>query len=142
MNNKGVTLVELLIVIVVLGIISAFAIPAVGTIISNAEQSSVANDALMVENAARLYCQDNYNDDDCDASGDTLTWNEIGSYVDGLDEDLYAETGGTHATIDADDPIATLDADGNWTIVFTASTDDGTYSYSGIPSVVGKGGVS
>ena len=40
-NNKGVTLVELLIVIVVMGIIAAFAIPAVGTIITNTNKNKI-----------------------------------------------------------------------------------------------------
>jgi type IV pilus assembly protein PilA len=90
MNNKGVTLVELLIVIVVLGIISAFAIPAVGTIVENAEKSSVYNDALMVENAAKLYCQDNSSDTTCDSG--TLTFTEFGPYIDGLVAADYANT--------------------------------------------------
>jgi type IV pilus assembly protein PilA len=140
MNNKGVTLVELLIVIVVLGIISAFAIPAVGTIVENAERSSVANDALMVENAARLYCQDNYDDPDCDGNGDVLTWSEVFTYVDGLNESLYTETsaGGVNETSDT---IATLDANGDWTVTLTAESGE-TYGYSGIPSADGKGGVT
>ena len=45
-NNKGVTLVELLIVIVVMGIIAAFAIPAVGTIIENTQKDSMLLDQL------------------------------------------------------------------------------------------------
>ena len=58
-NNKGVTLVELLIVIVVMGIIAAFAIPAVGTIISNTNDDAIVADAMAVENGARLYCASN-----------------------------------------------------------------------------------
>lgn len=40
MNSKGVTLIELLIVIVVMGIIAAFAIPAYGNIINDASEKA------------------------------------------------------------------------------------------------------
>lgn len=44
LNSKGVTLIELLIVIVVMGIIAAFAIPSVGMIIKNLKEDvQVAN---------------------------------------------------------------------------------------------------
>ncbi len=35
MNQKGVTLVELLIVIVIIGVVSAIAVPATGRIVEN-----------------------------------------------------------------------------------------------------------
>ncbi|MBM7096580.1 prepilin-type N-terminal cleavage/methylation domain-containing protein [Bacillus sp. H-16] len=53
-NEKGLTLVELLAVIVILGIIAAIAIPAIGGIISNAQDDAKqANEDLLI-NAARL----------------------------------------------------------------------------------------
>ena len=54
-NEKGFTLVELLAVIVILGIIVAIAIPAIGNVINKAEDD--ANDAEigMIIDAARLY---------------------------------------------------------------------------------------
>jgi type IV pilus assembly protein PilA len=137
MNNKGVTLVELLIVIVVLGIISAFAIPAVGTIIENAEKSSVYNDALMIENAAKLYCQDNY--EVCEDSGfsNTLAWEDIYSYVDGINNGTYNET----TDITDTDTIATRSGS-EWTVSITSDGATSDYGYSGVPSVDGKGNVN
>lgn len=58
-NEKGLTLVELLAVIVILAIISAIAIPAIGNIIENSRYNAVKADAINVLNAAQLYYTDN-----------------------------------------------------------------------------------
>lgn len=55
-NNKGVTLVELIIVIVIIGIISAFTVPAVGRYLENAQKSAVLEDARQIRNASDNYC--------------------------------------------------------------------------------------
>lgn len=94
MNNKGVTLIELLIVIVVIGIISAFAVPAVGQFLENAEKQAVYQDAIAVRNAAELYCS-------YDASCTTtqnLTYDNLSKYLDSFDESLYeyCATGNTN----------------------------------------------
>ncbi len=106
-NNKGVTLVELLIVIVVMGIIAAFAIPAVGTIIENTQRDSILADALAVENAAKLYCSQTT----CTADQD-LTWGNLSAYVEGIDETYYVLT---TATV-----VATKDT-GLWTVDLEAA---------------------
>lgn len=53
-NEKGLTLIELLAVIVILGIVAAIAIPAIGSIINNSKQDAHKANALMVLNAAKL----------------------------------------------------------------------------------------
>lgn len=55
-NNKGVTLVELIIVIVIIGIISAFTVPAVGRYLENAQKSAVLEDARQIRNASDNFC--------------------------------------------------------------------------------------
>lgn len=96
-NNKGVTLIELLIVIVVMGIIAAFAIPSVGTIIENSREDSIINDALLLDNAAKLHCAQV----DCDTN--TPTFADLMPYVDGFtvgdggdyeDESTFSKTSG------------------------------------------------
>ena len=45
-NEKGLTLVELLAVVVILGIIAAIAVPSIGNIIENSKYNAVKADAL------------------------------------------------------------------------------------------------
>ncbi len=52
-NQKGLTLIELLAVIVILGIIAAIAIPSVNTIISNSKKSAQKENARAMIDAAR-----------------------------------------------------------------------------------------
>ena len=54
-REEGFTLVELLAVIVILGIIVAIAIPAIGKVIQNAQTDADKQEIALVEDAARLY---------------------------------------------------------------------------------------
>ncbi len=54
-SKKGVTLVELLAVIVILGIIAAIAVPTIGTIISRQRTRASEASFSSIEEAARLF---------------------------------------------------------------------------------------
>ena len=54
-NEKGMTLIELLAVIVILAIIAAIAIPAIGNIIENSRHNAARADVQMVLSSANLY---------------------------------------------------------------------------------------
>lgn len=54
-NEKGLTLVELLAVIVILGIIAAIAVPSIGSIIENSRYKAVKADAQTALSAANMY---------------------------------------------------------------------------------------
>ncbi|MGN7408495.1 type II secretion system protein [Sporosarcina sp. SAFN-010] len=58
-NEKGLTLVELLAVIVILGIIAAIAVPSIGNIIQNSREKAVLADATNAIEAANLYFAEN-----------------------------------------------------------------------------------
>lgn len=58
-NEKGLTLVELLAVIVILGIIAAIAVPSIGNVIENSKYNAVKADAINVLSAANLYFVEN-----------------------------------------------------------------------------------
>lgn len=71
-------------IIMFMGVVSAFAIPAVATIIENAQKDVILADALVVENGAKLFCSVH----DCD-SDQTLTWTDVSPYIEGLDTSYY-----------------------------------------------------
>lgn len=54
-KEEGFTLVELLAVIVILGIIVAIAVPAIGTVVSDARTDANAAEQELIVDAARLY---------------------------------------------------------------------------------------
>nr|WP_282020055.1 prepilin-type N-terminal cleavage/methylation domain-containing protein [Planomicrobium okeanokoites] len=58
-NEKGMTLIELLAVIVILAIIAAIAIPAIGNIIENSRNGAVKADFQQAIAAANLYKTEN-----------------------------------------------------------------------------------
>ncbi|VDG97917.1 PilD-dependent protein pddA [Lysinibacillus sphaericus] len=58
-NEKGLTLVELLAVIVILGIIAAIAVPSIGNIIENSRVKAVKADAQTILSAANMYFAEN-----------------------------------------------------------------------------------
>ncbi|MFJ7933524.1 prepilin-type N-terminal cleavage/methylation domain-containing protein [Sporosarcina sp. NPDC096371] len=58
-NEKGLTLIELLAVVVILAIIAAIAIPAIGNIIKNSQVGALKSDTLNAISAAELYLLDN-----------------------------------------------------------------------------------
>jgi type IV pilus assembly protein PilA len=58
-NEKGLTLIELLAVIVILGIVAAIAVPSVTSIIQKSKVDAVKADAIQVLNAAKTYVASN-----------------------------------------------------------------------------------
>lgn len=117
MNNKGVTLIELLIVIVIIGIISAFAVPAVSRYLTNAQKSAVLQDAVNVRNAADAYCSENQ----CT----TVVWDDIASYITNFNAADYTGT-----TTDTDTTVIATKTGTAWAVTLEAAGDaSGNYEY-------------
>nr|WP_084246823.1 prepilin-type N-terminal cleavage/methylation domain-containing protein [Planomicrobium okeanokoites] len=93
-NEKGMTLIELLAVIVILAIIAAIAIPAIGNIIENSRVGAAKSDYINAISAAELYVLDNPTDTDvslADLTGTTNYLDDVGSLLT-FDYDANADT--------------------------------------------------
>ncbi|ARF13098.1 type II secretion system protein [Sporosarcina ureae] len=58
-SEKGLTLIEFLAVIVILGIIAALAVPSIGKIIENNRHKATKSEAIIMLEAAQLYFIEN-----------------------------------------------------------------------------------
>ncbi|MGG1556573.1 type II secretion system protein [Geobacillus thermoleovorans] len=83
-NERGLTLIELLAVIVILGIVAAIAIPAIGGLINKSKDDAKIAEGIQIINAAKLYMTANTPAN----FPHTLSKTELDSYLDNVkDED-------------------------------------------------------
>ncbi|MGG3209654.1 prepilin-type N-terminal cleavage/methylation domain-containing protein [Geobacillus stearothermophilus] len=79
-NERGLTLIELLAVIVILGIVAAIAIPAIGGLINKSKDDAKIAEGIQIINAAKLYMTAN----PPDTFPATLTKDQLDSYLDNV----------------------------------------------------------
>ena len=112
-DQRGLTLIELLAVIVILGIIAAIAVPSINNIIQKSKEDAVKADAIAVLNAAKLYVAAT------DASDGSLTTAQLSSYledgVSNISNAVVTYSGGSY-TLDGSAKA------GNATITFADAT--------------------
>lgn len=108
-REEGFTLVELLAVIVILGIIVAIAIPAIGTVINKAEKNADKQEVALIVDAARLY----YTTENFETVPESVDTEELISkgYLE------EKETG------DAQDVTVTRTVDGDGKVTYTHDAD-------------------
>ncbi|MCZ2259822.1 type II secretion system protein [Sporosarcina sp. G11-34] len=102
-NEKGLTLIELLAVIVILAIVAAIAVPAIGNVINNSRDKAILAEASNILAGAKIAQVDNKCTTIADGSA-TCNKAELTNYVEGIE--LGAGDGAEKAI------------DGAWTITF------------------------
>jgi len=134
-NNKGITLVELLIVIVILGIIAAIAVPAVGNIVENARVDAFISEGRTIASSANVACTtEEY--DGCSAwPSDTTEWSD----EDYLTEDQLVNDGYLEG-LDEEASFRAFRSDGTWYVAWEVSGNNG-YFAAGNPANIERGNV-
>lgn len=82
-DQKGLTLIELLAVIVILGIIAAIAVPSIGGLINKTKEDAKVAEAVQIINAAKLYITTN-------PSEKTLKHSDLESYLEKVKDTTYS----------------------------------------------------
>ncbi|GAA0450517.1 type II secretion system protein [Alkalibacillus silvisoli] len=117
-NQKGITLVELLAVIVILGIIALIAVPAIANVIEDSRYDSVKATGINIIEAAELYSVTNNVED----GGVDLADLTGSGYLEGSSLDDWS--GDTAVTINSDgaNTLSGTGTDGNVSVTFSSAT--------------------
>ena len=115
-NEKGLTLIELLAVIVILGIIAAIAVPAIGNIVNDSRDKAIVSDALNIIAGAKLaHIETKCGTAGCDATA-------LAGYIDGsVPSTVVVTLAGAEWQIKGYDFTDIATSDANWATVKATS---------------------
>lgn len=156
-DERGLTLIELLVVVVILGIIAAIAVVAIGGLIENSRKDAVVSDAKQLVAAAKLYTSSNpvqpgevvklgIKDDNKDIKASTATTkgteasprvDTLSKYIDSMKDALNSDAAYK------DSFVVVTETNGSYTykVTLTSQSDDYTY-FSGVaPDALKRAGV-
>lgn len=106
-NEKGMTLIELLAVLVILGIIAAIAIPMIGNVINDSRDKAILADAQTILSGAQIAYSNGDGTKSTKDNKTVITFDSsiLAPYVEGV-------------TLDANDKVVYNVDDKEWTITY------------------------
>lgn len=134
-NKKGFTLVELMIVVVIMGILVAVAIPVYGAVTKNAAKKTCDNNVQTIKSAVATYQMTG------GANGDEIPWSQLQAAIDATDStfDNNFEGGNRPKCPLGDAPYTiTIDATNKAINVACTSTEEDAENHSGHTSAGGS----
>ncbi|KQS40343.1 MULTISPECIES: type II secretion system protein [unclassified Exiguobacterium] len=155
-DERGLTLIELLVVVVILGIIAAIAVVAIGGLIENSRKDAVVSDAKQLVAAAKLYTSSNpvqpgetvkvgVNDNNNaieanDVSKGTAAaprTDTLKKYIDDMKDALNSDEDYKNSY------VVVTEKNGSYTyaVTLTSKSTDYTYFNASAPSALKRGGV-
>lgn len=113
-SQQGFTLIELMATIAILALIVVIAVPAIGSIMANAQEDSYENSASMIERAAQIaHLDDSTNADGSFTVTELIQAGFLDLELNGADGETGTISYGEY-TIDGDH-VVTGGSDGNYT---------------------------
>jgi type IV pilus assembly protein PilA len=92
-NEKGLTLVELLVVIVILGIIASIAVVSIGNIIDDTKKKAKVTEAVQIINAAKLkHAAEGTNTNNPSWVSTSSTSNALSDYISNVKDTTWTVT--------------------------------------------------
>jgi len=98
-DERGLTLIELLVVVVILGIIAAIAVVAIGGLIENSRKDAQVSNAKQLVSAAKLKVSADAVTVPSGSTGTTLTMTDLDDYVDDLKDPMNDDNPYSEATV-------------------------------------------
>lgn len=139
-DERGLTLVELLVVVVILGIIAAIAVVAIGGIIENSKKDAMVADAKQMVSAAKLYTASNpVSSEKVLNFNGTATGEEVDmeSYLSGLKDpfDSGADAAGAPSPSYPSATVTVTPDNGKYVYKVTMTSDKPDYKFTNATSL-------